>query len=207
VPGTAARRRTRTPTFLTADPLATGYRFSVDRYHQLGESGVLTSEDRVELIDGWLVEKPVQKPPHAVVVSRLLRRLSKIVPESYDLRFQVPITLATSEPEPDGVIAVGPDERYVAAHPTPKDILLVIEVADTTLAFDRGPKRLIYAAARLPVYWVVNLPGDRIEIYSNPRAGKTPAYRTRTDHERGTKVPVVINGEVVGEIAVNDILP
>jgi hypothetical protein len=168
---------------------------------------LLTTADRVELIDGWIVEKPVKNPPHVAVLNRLRKRLTKLASDTVEIRYQDPITLPTSEPEPDAVIAVGPEERYVEAHPTPKDIHLVVEVSDSTLDMDRGPKRLIYAAARIPIYWLVSIPDERVEVYSDPRAGRKPIYRTRRDYGRGTNVPVVINGATLGEIAVDDILP
>jgi Uma2 family endonuclease len=183
------------------------HRFTVDQYHQLGKAGILTPEDRVELIDGWIVEKAVQKPPHARANVRLQRVLPRVVPNGLQVQFQLPITLSTSEPEPDGVIARGPEDRYDDAHPGPRDVLLVIEVADTTLAFDQGEKLILYAAARLPAYWIVNIPDQRIEVYTNPRGGRRPAYRTRNDYGRGSRVPVILNSQTVGEIAVDDLLP
>ena len=183
------------------------HRFTVEEYHQLGEAGILTPEDRVELIDGWIVEKAVHNPPHRRVNVRLQRVLPRQLPAGVEVQFQLPITLPTSEPEPDAAVARGPAERYDDAHPGPRDVSLVIEVSDATLEFDQGGKLLLYAAARIPVYWVVNIPDSRIEEYTNPRAGRAPTYRTRTDHLRGSKVPVVLNGRTVGEIAVNDLLP
>ena len=183
------------------------HRFTVEQYHQLGDAGILTERDRVELIDGWILEKPVQKPPHVIALGRLQKRLPRIVPGDFEIRFQVPITLPTSEPEPDVVVARGPESRYLDAHPGPRDVALVIEVAISTLEFDRGPKLLLYAAARLPVYWIVNIPDERVEVYTNPRAGRNPAYRNHNHFARGTKVPIVLNGETISEIAVNEVLP
>lgn len=205
MPATVARR-TSAPAFLIADLVPNAHRFTVEQYHQLGDAAILSPEDRVELIDGWIREKPVQKPPHARSITRLVRVLPRIVPETYELLPQLPITLPTSEPEPDVVVARGPGERYDEMHPGPADVVLVIEVLDSTLDFDRGPKLLLYAAARLPVYWIVNIPDRRVEVYTNPRAGRRPTYRTRTDFRRGSKVPIVLNGRTVGEVAVNDLL-
>ena len=201
------RRRSRAPAFLTTDPLATGFRFTVERYHELGESGVLSETDRIELIDGWVVEKPMQNPPHFNAVILLNEQLPRVVPNTFAIRIQGPITLSTSEPEPDAVVAIGPASRYREGHPTAKDVALVVEASDSSLEIDRGTKLLIYAAARIPVYWIVNIPDDRIEVYTDPRAGKHPTYRSRTDFLRGQKIPVVLNGTRVGEINVNDILP
>jgi Uma2 family endonuclease len=203
----SAERRTTAPKFLIAGQIAGTRRFTVEEYHQFGDAGILTPDSRVELIDGWIVEKPVQKPPHAIVMTRLTKRLPRLIPQSFEVRLQLPITLPTSEPEPDAVVARGPEERYGACHPGPNDIALLIEVSHTTLAMDQGPKKLLYAAAKLPIYWVINIPDDRIEIYTSPRAGRKPTYRTRADFRRGSKIPLIVNGKTVAEIAVNDLLP
>lgn len=205
MPATAARRASAPP-FLIENLVPSVHRFTVEQYHQLGDAAILTPEDRVELIDGWIREKPVQKPPHARCVARLVRIILRIIPETYEFLSQLPITLPTSEPEPDIVVAQGPEERYDDAHPGPGDVAMVIEVSDSTLEFDRGPKLFIYAAARLPVYWIVNIPDRRVEVYTNPRAGRRPTYRTRTTYRRGSKIPIVLDGRTVGEIPVNDLL-
>ena len=206
MPATVARR-TSAPVFLIADLVPDAYRFSVEQYHELGDAAILTTEDRVELIDGWIREKPVQKSPHASTVTRLQKRLPRAIPDSFEFRSQLPITLATSEPEPDGVVARGPEGRYDDNHPGPRDVALVVEVSDTTLDFDRGPKLIIYADARMPVYWIVNIPDERVEVYTNPRRGRTPNFRVRTDYERGAKIPIVLHDVSVGAIAVDDLLP
>lgn len=187
--------------------MANVHRFSVADYHRLGEAGLLTTDDRVELLDGLIVEKPVQKPPHAVSLMRLQKRLSRIVPETFEARFQLPITLSRSEPEPDAVIAIGPEDRYSTAHPSSKDVALVVEVSDTSLDLDQGPKQRLYAMARLPVYWIVNIPDERVEVYTQPRGGKALMYLTRVAYPRGAKVPLVLNGELVAELAVSELLP
>jgi hypothetical protein len=204
---TSIARRTATPKFLTNGQLPGVYRFTVDEYHQFGDAGILTPESRVELIDGWIVEKPVQKPPHAIALTRLQKRLPKVVPTEFEIRTQLPITLPTSEPEPDAVVARGPEVRYDDSHPKPGDIAIVIEVSHASLAFDQGPKLLLYAAAKLPVYWIVNIPDQRVEVYSNPRIGRVPKYKTTANYERGATVPLVVFGKQVGAIAVTDLLP
>jgi Uma2 family endonuclease len=199
-------RKAAAPPFLIPDLVPDAYRFTVEQYHLLGDAAILTPEDRVELIDGWIREKPVQKTPHASAMTRLQNRLPRLIPANFAIRSQLPITLATSEPEPDVVVARGSEEQYDDNHPGPGDVALVVEVSDTSLDFDRGPKLLLYADARVPAYWVVNIPDQRVEVSTRPRRGRTPNYRTRTDYPRGSKVPIVLDGVTVGEIAVNDIL-
>jgi Uma2 family endonuclease len=201
-----AERRTSAPKFLINDPLVGTRRFTVEEYHELGDAGILTPESRVELIDGWIVEKPVQKRPHARCLAKLQKLLPRVVPASFEFQSQLPITLTTSEPEPDVVVMRGPAERYDDVNPGPRDLALVIGVSHTSLAIDQGPKYILYAAARVPVYWIINIVDAQIEVYTDPRGGKTPAFRTRTDYRRGTSVPVVLNGRIVTEIAVNDLL-
>ncbi len=203
---TTAERRTSAPKFLIAGQIPGTRRFSVEEYHQFGEAGILTPESRVELIDGWIVEKPVQKPPHARCLARLQKMMPRLIPTTCEFQSQLPITLATSEPEPDMVVVRGPAERYDDSHPGPQDVLLVIEVSDTTLPLDQGPKRLLYAAARLSVYWIINIPDNRVEVYTNPRGGRNPTYRTRTDFERGARIPLILKGKIVAEIAVDELL-
>jgi Uma2 family endonuclease len=129
--------------------------------------------------------------------------------DEWDLRAQQPVTIAAgdSEPEPDVVIAVGPYGRYAERHPGPKDVALVVEVADSSLSEDQTTKHGIYAAARLPVYWIINLVDRRVEVYSDPRGGKNPTYRARQDYGPGDSVPVTLAGKTVGSIPVREILP
>jgi Uma2 family endonuclease len=188
-------------------PLADIRRFTVGEYHRLGELGVFGPEDRVELIDGYIIKKAVQNTPHSRAVRRLVTRLSRFAGEDWAIQSQLPITLQRSEPEPDGCVMIGPEDRYDDRNPRPRDIALVIEVADSSLPLDRGAKLRAYARNRLPVYWIVNILDKRIEVYTLPQAGRNPGYQKREYFGRGLRVPVVLNGSVVGEIAVNDLLP
>ena len=200
-------RRTSAPKFLLNVPMPGVRRFTVEEYHQFGDAGILTEEDRVELIDGWVVEKPVHKPPHRKSCARIQRVFPRIVPAEHELVFQLPITLSTSEPEPDATVLRGPSNRYDLDPPGSKDVLMIVEVSDSSLDFDRGPKLLLYAAAKIPIYWIVNIPDDRIEVYTLPKAGKTPGYRSRVLYSRGTRVPLVLRGKLISEIDADDILP
>jgi Uma2 family endonuclease len=157
-------------TALTADPVKTSvpdyplHRLSIRQYHQLAEHGVLTEDDDVELLQGWLVEKMTKSPRHDATISRLTRVLLPLLPAGWMLRVQSAITTQDSEPEPDlAVVQERPDD-YATTHPGPADIGLVIEVADRSLNKDRR-KAMIYATAGIPTYWVVNLNEDCIEVY------------------------------------------
>lgn len=183
------------------------YRFRVDQYERMIAAGVLTSEDRVELIDGVVVRKMTQNPPHAAAIDYTVAALRPLLREDWLLREQKPIKLSDSEPEPDLVILRGPLRLYERRHPRPADLAVVVEVADTTLEFDRRDKGLAYARARIPVYWIINLIDRRVEVYTEPKGGKSPAYRRRTDYSPDAEVPLVIDGDEVGKIRVRELLP
>jgi Uma2 family endonuclease len=174
------------------------------------ELGLLTENDRVELLDGWIVAKMPHNPPHDSTVSKLDRLLTRLLSDDWVVRCQCAVTLTAgrgSEPEPDLLVARGPDDRYARRHPGPADAALVIEVSDSTIDHDRGFKQRVYARARLPVYWIVNVLERQVEIYTRPRGGRNPAYQQRTDYTGGSAVPLILFAESVAEIPVGSILP
>jgi Uma2 family endonuclease len=183
------------------------HRFTVAQYHRMIETAVLTKDDRVELLEGWIVAKMPHNPPHDGTISRVLRRFWGLAGKGWVVRVQSSLTLADSEPEPDLAVVVGPEERYLEEHPGPRDTALVVEVADSTLASDRTVKGRLYARAHVPLYWIINLVDSQIEVYSGPRAGKSPAYRHRNDYARGDTVPFALGEEVLGVIPAQDLLP
>jgi Uma2 family endonuclease len=185
-----------------------GARLSLEEYHDLIERGVLTEDDRVELLDGELVAKMTKKPPHSLATCLTRRALDGIVPAGWYVRSQEPVTFGNSEPEPDVTVVRGGPRSYVDHHPGPSDVALVVEVADTTLQTDRTTKKILYAGAAIPVYWVVNLPLEQIEVYTGPSgASAAPDYQQGLVYCRGDRVPVVIGGARVGVLAVEDLLP
>jgi Uma2 family endonuclease len=144
-------------------------RFSVAEYHQMGEAGVLTPSDRVELLEGWIVEKMNQKPAHGYMVGELDRWFHRQIHDNWAVRCQLPITLAESEPEPDIAVAKGNHADFRLSHPTGADCRLVIEVADSSLAKDRA-KAAIYAAAGVQEYWIVNLIDLNVQQLTGPHS-------------------------------------
>jgi Putative restriction endonuclease len=183
------------------------YRFTVDQYHRMVETGILTGNDRVELLEGWIVSQMPHKPLHDGTVTRVTRRLTPLLPEEWLLRVQSAITLSRSEPEPDLAIVRGPEETYFRRHPGPRDIALLIEVADSSLLHDRRSKGAIYASARISQYWIINLVDTVLEVYSQPRAGRTSAYRGQKSYGIGESVPLVLDGRELARIPVNELLP
>jgi Uma2 family endonuclease len=183
-------------------------RFSVAEYHRLIEIGLLTEDDPVELIEGYLVMKMARNPPHDCVIQLLTRILARVVPDDWDFRTQCAMTLSDSEPEPDFQIVRGSALDYQSRHPTPPDVGLVIEVADSTLPSDRSDKLRIYARAGIPVYWIINLPDRLIEVYTQPSGPTpTPVYGHRRDYHPGDAVPLHLDGTVVAHVDVNAVLP
>jgi Uma2 family endonuclease len=171
-------------------------------------AGILTEDDPVELLEGWLVTKMPKNPPHSVATRLTTRVLSQCLPSGWEVQTQEPITTDTSEPEPDVSVVRGDARQYTNRHPRPDDVALVVEVADATLARDRGQKKRIYAHAAIPVYWIIILVEQKIEVYSDPTGPAVgPDYRRRQDFGPSQQIPVWIDGNEVGRLTVSDLLP
>ncbi len=146
--------------------------FTVSEYYRLQEAGILTEEDHVELISGRIVTMSPIGSRHAACVDRLTRLLSKQIGESAIVRVQSPILLDDySEPEPDLTLLVPRDDFYADAHPRPTDVLLAIEVSDTSASYDREIKVPLYAKAGLSAVWLVDLQEGNVETYTDPDDG------------------------------------
>ena len=150
---------------LTAQPK----RFTVHEYHQLVELGFLSEDDHIELIRGGLIQMAAKGAAHETCITRLLKALSQLVGDRATLRCQSPIALSfDGEPEPDFSIVRNRDDDYATEHPPPEDTLLVIEIADSSLDYDRNVKLPLYAEAQISDYWLFNLPDRYLEAYSEP---------------------------------------
>jgi Uma2 family endonuclease len=183
-------------------------RFSVAEYHKLIEIGILTEDDNLELLEGYLVHKMSRNPPHDATIQKVMKRLFRILPPDWDLRVQSAVTLTTSEPEPDLAIVRGDENSYLTHHPGPADIGLVIEVADATLSGDRIDKGRIYARAGIACYWIVNLVNRQVEVYTAPSGpSASPAYVRRQDLHPGDDIPLTLDGVVTASIPVRELLP
>jgi Uma2 family endonuclease len=184
------------------------WRLSVDQYHEMTRTGILTEDDPVELLEGWLVTKMPKNPPHRLATQLTREALARILPPGWYVDAQEPITLADSEPEPDIVVVRGDRRRYRDRHPGPQDVALVVEVADATLQRDRTLKKRLYAFADIPVYWIVNLLENQFEVYTEPsRSAEQPDYRQRQDYNLSDDIPLVIEGREVSRLAVRELLP
>jgi Uma2 family endonuclease len=184
-------------------------RFTVDEYHQMIQAGILGEDDDVELLEGWIVPKMARNPAHDAVVSiMLVDVLPPRIPKGLFCRGQSAITTDDSEPEPDVALVRGSTRDYMAHHPTPTDMALVIEVAGSSLSRDRSNKARIYATAAVPVYWIINLIDHQVEVYTDPTGPDAwPVYRVRQDFHAGDLVPFVIDGCDTGPIPARELLP
>jgi Uma2 family endonuclease len=145
------------------------FRLTVNRYHQMIAAGIFGPEDKVELIEGELIAMAPTKPEHAHLVSCLIRLLT--LSTSFGIRGQSPITLPEhSEPEPD-IVVVTP-KNYLKHHPTPKDVMLLIEVADSSLCKDKQIKLPLYERYQIPEVWIVDVTARAIECYWEATAGQ-----------------------------------
>lgn len=203
------RNGSRSPA-MSAAPPAFLHRFSVAEYERMTELGFLTESHRVELLNGCIVDnadRMTQNPPHNAGIDRTDAAITPLLTDDWYVREQKAIRLPTSEPEPDIAVVRGPRSRYDRAHPTPADIGLLVEVSDSSLLIDRETKGPIFARARIPVYWIVNLSAQHVEVYTEPRGGKSAGYRHRQDYGVDDSVPLVIEGRELGRIPVRSLLP
>ncbi len=183
------------------------WRFSVEQYHDMARQGILLDGDPVELLEGLLVKKMTISPSHRLATRRVRIALEGVVPAGYYVDAPSPVTLQRSEPEPNVVVVRGADADYADRHPGPQDLLLVVEVSDSSLHRDRGFKKAIYAKAAIAVYWIVNLIDRRVEMYSDPIGPvERPDYRLHLDFGEADHVPVVIEGREIAKIPVRDVL-
>jgi len=176
--------------------------FTVDDYHRLALLGILAEGDRVELLDGQIVEMTPIGPEHAGCVDTLTRLLSRRVGDAAVVRVQNPMVLGTQwEPQPDVALLKPRADGYRTAHPGPGDTLLVIEVADTSGGSDRDVKIPLYARAGIPEAWLVDLANDLIEVHRQPGL---EGYREVRTLRRGDMLRVPLM--VAGDISVDEVL-
>ena len=175
----------------------TRHRFTVSDYHRMGYAGILTPDDRVELIEGEIVKKPVMYPPQAAAVRQITKRVDHALGDSVSLSVQLPVTiLEYDEPEPDVMVCAYREDAHATVHPHPSDVHIIIEVSHSTLAFDQRAELPIYARAGIPESWIVDLTksGGAIRRYSDPEL-ETGEYRAVESFGRGRElVSLVIPG-------------
>ena len=176
--------------------------FTVDEYHRMGEAGILTPEDRVELIEGEILQMSPIGNRHAACVNRANKLLITRLQDRGLVSIQNPVRLDIySEPQPDVLVLKPRDDFYASTGHTAADVLLMIEVSDTTLRYDTLKKVPLYAAAGVSEVWVEDLKKDVILVYREP-SGKN--FQTTFQCKRGETIASVAFPDVV--FAVNDLL-
>jgi len=160
-------------------------RFTREEYYRMAELGLFRGE-RVELIEGDIIKMSPVSAEHVTCVHRLFQWLFQVFSDA-TVRIQSPLNLGDSEPEPDIAVVPGKAGDYLHAHPT--TALLVVEVAQTSLEYDREVKAPLYARAGIPEYWIVNLDGQCIEVYRDPAPmGEGFGYRSRRIYMRDERI-------------------
>ena len=181
------------------------YRLTVRQYDRMVDDGTIGDGERVELIEGLLVTRTGRNRPSIVAGNKGLRILWRIVPPGWHVVKGAPIVASDwSKPAPDLAVIRGVVEDYDERPVTARDVAMVAEIADAHQPADRADRIRVYAAASIPVYWIVNLAEGQIEVWFDPRR---EGYQSRQVLGRGQDVPVVVAGIEAGWIAVADILP
>ncbi|MCB0522110.1 MAG: Uma2 family endonuclease [Lewinellaceae bacterium] len=145
---------------------------TVSEYHKMAEAGILNEDDRVELIHGEIIEMSPIGSRHSGHVKRILKLLVQLLDDKATIGVQDPIVIDDfSEPEPDLSILEFREDFYEKEHPRPHQVFLIIEVADSSLYYDRTTKLPIYAEAGIPECWIVNIEDEQIEIHKTPSQG------------------------------------
>lgn len=193
---------------LAAVPSMPVYRFTSRQYHRMIRAGTFAGE-RVELLDGWIVPKMTKHRPHVIAQLRTFEALRAIVPAGWHVEQEAPLTVSNlSTPEPDVMVIRGRPEDYPDDPPTSAVAALVVEVADASLWDDRRKKLGYYAAAGIPVYWLINLVNSQVEVYTDPSGpAPAPTYRCRAVHGPADEVPVVIDGVQIARVTARELLP
>lgn len=206
-----------TPVEFTDMPADRRVRFTVEQYEQLMRAGFLIEGSPIELLDGQLIWKDRRdhRSPgmsvgkwHAQIIRLLVLWLTKVCDghECFSMS-QLPLCLTpTNEPEPDVSVIIGNPEDEFPRHPEPRDVLLVIEVADSSLACDLGEKLRLYASVGIPIYWVIDLVNEAIVVLEEPDSG-TAEYRLRTVFHKGESVSVTLADGTVVTTPVDALLP
>lgn len=162
---------------------------SVEEYYKMAEVGILKPGDRVELINGEIFEKSPIGSKHAALVDRLARILNQLLQGKASIRIQNPIRIdSKNEPEPDITILHYRQDDYAAAHPKASDVHIVIEVADTSIKYDREIKMPLYATCQIQEYWIIDLASEEIMAAGQPTGND---YSVKKIYKRGDVLKVL----------------
>lgn len=176
------------------------YRFSREAFERMVGEGVFPPESRVELVRGELLEMSPQGSRHFATIRLMEDALRRVAGRGLDVRVQGPLALSEIDlPEPDIAVVKGDARTYINSHP--ESAVLVVEVSDTSLEFDRTRKLAVYASAGIPEYWIANLIDDFVEVHTEPAEGM---YRSKRTYAPGDAISP---GFVDATLAVSDLLP
>ena len=143
--------------------------FSVEEYYKMALSGIFSEDDRVELIEGEVTEMTPISSKHALCVKRLNKLFSQLLGDNAIVSVQDPVRLDKySEPQPDIALIRPPFEKYVSSHPSPGDVFLIVEVAETSYDYDRWVKVPLYGKHNIPEVWLIDLNDEKVEVFRNP---------------------------------------
>ncbi|MDS4031265.1 MAG: Uma2 family endonuclease [Candidatus Contendobacter sp.] len=171
------------------------HRWTVAEYHRMGEVGLLHEDSRVELIDGEIIEMAPIGSAHGGNVKRFIRLFSKVIGNKAIIAAQDPVVLSGyAEPQPDISILRWRADDYEQSNPHPEDVLLLIEVSDSTLRYDRDVKIPLYAKNGIPEVWLLDIPNRKLEIYREPINGE---YRQRDCRQTGQIAPILCPDAVI----------
>ena len=186
------------------------FRIRLETYRQMGEAGILRRSDRVVLLDGLLVKKMTKGPRHVLATLLAVKQLNDLLPATYHPRSEAPVELpdgpdGDSAPEPDVTVVRGAATDYRDRHPGPGDVLLVIEVADSSVRLDRRGLRR-YAWANIPTAWIVNLRAGTVEVYASPSGPVAdPGYAEKVTRSIGQTLDIPLDGQTLAGLAVADL--
>jgi Uma2 family endonuclease len=209
--GVIVDKRGRGPAAVAAQATGSGvvpYRLTVRQFLKAIDAGVFPEGARVELLGGLLVDKMTKNDPHDFAISELGDALRGLLPPGFFVREEKSVVLGRNwRPEPDIAVVRTPRPRFRSGAPRAADLAFLVEVADASYATDRGPKWRRYAGCGVAVYWIVNIPQARIEVYGAPAGrGRSATYRDCTTYGPDEQVPVVLDGREVGRVAPRDFL-
>lgn len=184
------------------------YLLSVDQYLAMGRAGILTEDDRVELIEGRIVRKMTKRQPHSIASGSLQDLLNRLIPNDWYVGREEPVILIDTLPEPDVTVVKGSRHDYPEDPPRAADVALVVEVAESSLLNDRVDKKRAYARAGVVCYWLVDLVHSIVEVYTGPSGPtESPDYAKVERVEAEGTLIFHIEDQEIGRIAVREIFP
>lgn len=182
-------------------------RITSAEYHALLAAGIFPESNDYEFIEGLLVKKMTKNRRHSLSNIRIRDHIAGVLPAEFYVDTQNPISIADSEPEPDVFVIRGKPDDYLDEQPRAEHVPFVVEIADSSLRIDRRLKLKVYAAARIPVYWLVNLTERQIEVFTEPASeGSAAKYRVQKIYRETDSVPFVLDGKEIATFRVSDLL-